>query len=463
MDRVSGVNINSSRRTAVARAWWVTRRHPVITGIAVVILSCIGSYWWSHFAAGARYPLFDLRIYSAAVHYWTAGNDIYEYAQFDSVNGTLGFTYPPLAALLMSPMAVLSWPIVATLTVAAIVACGVWCVRLCLRERISLPTRAQWVATGVGTAVIFALGPINQTLEFGQINLFLAVLVLGDLLVLGRRDSPWAGIGVGLAMAVKLTPGIFLLYFLLARQWRAMAVAVGTAVAATVGAALVAPVETWDFFTSLVFSDRTGYVGATANQSLNGLLARFAYPGPPSHLLWLTVVAVVGFVAVKRIRVALARRDRLGAITLTGLAGALISPVSWTHHFVWVIPAAVIVVARLLRTAQGMMAHPPAGTAAAVIARLRPVTGSIALAGTGLFILAFDTRVMFDLPGVDYTNLSAVSILAGSLLMFWSLAALFVLPLGVPFRPAGLSCRATAVRLRRPVMIEAGGPAGSRR
>lgn len=440
-------------------AWGAARRHPVITGIGIVMLCLSGSYWWSHFVAGARYPLFDLRIYRAAVQYWTAGNDIYDYSQYDMVNGTLGFTYPPLAAVLMAPMTVLSWPVMSTLTVLAILVCGALCVRFCLRERVTLPPRKMWVAAGVGTAVVFALEPIRQTAEFGQINVFLAALVLGDLLVLGRRDSRWTGVGVGLAMALKLTPGIFLLYFLLSRQWRATAVAVGVAVAATLAAALVAPGETWKFFTSLVFSDRTGYVGATANQSINGLLARFAYPGPPSHLLWLTAVAVVVFVAVKRIRTALARHDRLGAITLTGLVGALISPVSWTHHFVWVIPAVVIVGARLLRTAQQMLVAPPAGGAAAVWAQLRPVTGSIALALSGLLILGFDTRVMFELPGVDYSNLSVFSVLAGSLLMFWSLAALCVLPLGVPRRPAGLSWRETAARLhRRP-----GRPAGSRR
>ena len=435
MGQVSGEIISKRRAGTVSAVRLSARRHPMITGIGVVMLCCIGSYWWAHFAAGARYSLFDLRIYDAAVRHWAAGNDLYGYSQFDSVNGALGFTYPPLAAVLMSPMAVLPWPVVATLTVAAIVACGVCCVWLCLRERLTLPTRAQWVATGVGTAVVFALVPISQTLEFGQINLFLAALVLGDLLVLGRRDSRLAGIGVGLAMAVKLTPGVFLLYFLLTRAWRAMAVAVGTAVVATLAAALLAPGETWDFFTSLVFSDRTGYAGATANQSVNGLLARFAYPGPPSSLLWLSVVAVVAVVAVLRIRTALARRDRLGAITLTGLAGVLISPVSWTHHFVWVIPAVIIVGARLLRVVQGMVADPRTGSVAAVIRRLRPAAGSIALAATGLVILGFDTRVMFKLPGVDYTNRSVLAMLAGSLLMFWSLAALCALPLGGPGRP----------------------------
>ena len=411
----------------------------------------MASYWWSHLLAGARYPLFDLRIYDAAVRYWANGNDLYAYAQFDSVNGTLGFTYPPLAAALMSPMAVLDWPVVSTLTVVAILACGAFCVWVCLRERWTLPSRATWVAGGIGTAVAFALEPIRLNLGFGQINLFLGALVLGDLLVLGRRNSRWTGVGIGLAMAVKITPGIFLLYLLLARQWRAAVVAVATAAGTTLGAALIAPAETRQFFGSLLFSDRTGYVGATANQSINGLIARFAYPAPPSRLLWLGAVVLVGIIAVVRIRAALRRDDRLAALTLTGLAGVLVSPVSWAHHFVWVIPAVVVVAAQLWHTTTSLIVAAGNGNPGGLFARLRPAIGSIVLTVSGLLILGFDTRVMFGLPGVDYTSLSPIRMLLGSLLMFWSLAALCLLPLGVPRYPTGLSWSERFTRLRAPL------------
>ena len=74
---------------------------------------------------------------------------------------------------------------------------------------------------GVATAFAFTLEPFRQTLSFGQINIYLGLLVLVDLLVLGRRGSKWTGIGIGLATAIKLTPGIFIIYLLVVGRWRA--------------------------------------------------------------------------------------------------------------------------------------------------------------------------------------------------------------------------------------------------
>ena len=92
---------------------------------------------------------------------------------------------------------------------------------LVLRERIRLPKPLMFAVAGVATAFAFTLEPFRQTLSFGQINIYLGLLVLVDLLVLGRRGSKWTGVGIGLATAIKLTPGIFIIYLLVVGRWRA--------------------------------------------------------------------------------------------------------------------------------------------------------------------------------------------------------------------------------------------------
>lgn len=411
---------------------WITAARWRVTGLASVFIAfcALISYLWAHWHVGPHVQQFDLQIYFRAVHYWADGGSIYDYAQYDRVQISLGFTYPPLAAVLMYPMAAVSWPIVKTVTLLAIVAAAAACTFLSLRERFDLRVRPMLFVTALATCAAFDLEPIRETLAFGQINLFLATLVMADLLVLGRRQSKWTGLGIGLAMAIKLTPGIFLLYLILARQWRAVVVALGTAIGASLVAAVVAPTETWQFFTTLLWqSDRVGYLGNAANQSVNGLLSRFAYPGQASHLVWIVAVLVLGALAVRRIRFALHRGDQLAAITICGLTGVLISPVSWPHHLVWVLPAAIMLLARLFTAVEFSLVAPPVRGWKAV-SRLRPLAGPIVLALSGVLALGFDARSVFKLPDVDFSQASPFAVMAASLPMFWVLAALLLLPIG---------------------------------
>ena len=156
------------------------------------------------------------------MNWWARGNDLYCYGVADPVMGLLGFTYPPFAAVLMAPMATLGWPAVRALTVVGILAAGVVMVHLCLGERLRPPTRLVWPVVHGRLRAAFLLQPWRQTLGMGQINLFLAVLVLADVSGPGASGQPWAGVGVGLAMAIKIVPGVFLIYFAVTRQWRAM-------------------------------------------------------------------------------------------------------------------------------------------------------------------------------------------------------------------------------------------------
>ena len=75
-----------------------------------------------------------------------------------------------------------------------------------------------------------------------------------------------------------------------------------------------------------------------SNQSLRGFLARLPVDAVASYLWIVCVLAVLVFWAW-RVRQNAGRRD--GGLALTGVLGCLISPVTWVHHCVWLLPALV--------------------------------------------------------------------------------------------------------------------------
>ncbi|MFI7487863.1 glycosyltransferase family 87 protein [Micromonospora echinaurantiaca] len=292
---------------------------------------------------GLVHDFFDLKIYMRAMDWWAAGNPLYDYVQPDRVQGELYFTYPPFSALLLLPFGAL--PLGATvaiftaLTVLAVVVTTRWLV-LPVIDRHHLPRLFTLV---VAVLLVLAVESTRETITFGQINMLLVVLILADLLFAVPQRRKWAGVGVGLATALKLFPGIFIVYLLATRRWRAAIVASVTAAAATLLAAALAPRDSWRFWThELWATDRVGRTDYTGNQSLFGLLSRITAPEQPSRLGWLLLVAVVaGYGLWRAVRAARAG-DALAGLALTGLVGALVSPITWTHHIYWFIPAVVV-------------------------------------------------------------------------------------------------------------------------
>jgi hypothetical protein len=180
-----------------------------------------------------------------------------------------------------------------------------------------------------------------DTVSFGQINVLLVALVFADARLL-RTGNRSAGVLIGLAAAVKLTPAMFIGYLLLTRRWRAAATAAGTAAGATLLAAVVAPAASRLFWTEALWdTERIGSLSYVSNQSLMGVLARLD-PDPPRGAWLLLVAATVAVWAVRAHRIPAAHND-LAGFALTAVAGCLISPITWVHHLVWLIPALVIV------------------------------------------------------------------------------------------------------------------------
>ncbi len=326
---------------------------------------------------GLKHDFLDLKIYMRAMDWWAAGHPLYDYVQPDRVQGELYFTYPPVSALLLRPFALLplglTIAVFTALTVLGVVVTTRWLLAPVV-ARHGLP---RVFTVTVGVLLVFAVESTRETITFGQINMLLVVLILADLLFAVPQGRRWAGVGVGLATALKLYPGIFIVYLLATRRWRDAAVASATAAGATLLAAAVAPADSWRFFThELWATDRVGRTDYTGNQSLFGLLSRLTAPTEPSRVLWLALALLVAGYGLWRAARAARAGDALTGLTLTGLVGALVSPITWTHHIYWFVPAVVL----LADAALGTDPATPAG------ARRRRWLAGLAV-GTGALIV----------------------------------------------------------------------------
>ncbi len=192
-------------------------------------------------------------------------------------------------------------------------------------------------------ALALATVPVVLTLHLGETDLIVTALVATD--VLRRRDGGRTqGVGVGLAAAIKLTPLIFVVYLWATGRVRAAAVAMGTFAVTVVAGFLLLPADSHAFWLGGVFlrSRRVGNAIDLADQSLAGVIARVA--GGSGQGLGLWYVAAT-FTAVAGLAVAVwahRRGHRLAGAVCCGITGLLVSPISWTHHWVWAVPLLVL-------------------------------------------------------------------------------------------------------------------------
>lgn len=301
--------------------------------------------------AATRHGFFDLKVYYGALRYWLhEDGHIYDWLK---PNSSYGFTYPPFAALTMAPMAYVSWPVAIGINATATIVAGglvLWWLVDPIARRMGW---TRWFAFAVAACLAAAFEPVRETFTFGQVNLLLLFLVAADLLFLVAGNSRWAGVGIGLATAIKLTPGIFIVYLLITRRWRAALVASATAAAATLLAAALAVDATREFWTSALWNvDRVGSLAFVSNQSWQGVVARLA-PTRPSTLAWLALVVATLAIWAWRCRAAAGARDEATGLALTGVAQCLVSPVTWVHHLVWLLPAVVLLVDNAMAASAG--------------------------------------------------------------------------------------------------------------
>jgi alpha-1,2-mannosyltransferase len=284
-------------------------------------------------------PPVDLAVYLRAAKMFATGGGLYDNGWGGPLAVPLPYTYPPVWAGLLSPVGWLPWRIVSVAWTVLDIALLAWIVRLCFRRFLDRKgeTRSVWLVVIVIAAALTT--PIASVFWFGQLGIVLTAACLAD--VVPERTRLPRGVLVGFAAALKLTPGIFAVYWLATKRWRPALTAAATSIGLWLAAAIARPDLSRQFWTDVVFrNERVGDARFVSNQSVHGWLVRSGWSEP---LLWAFLVGVLLFIGLGRARVAHTAGDELAAATIIGLTALLVSPVSWIHHGVWIVPAAGVV------------------------------------------------------------------------------------------------------------------------
>ncbi|MFI7605425.1 glycosyltransferase 87 family protein [Micromonospora sp. NPDC049366] len=387
--------------------------------------------------AAVRHGFFDLQVYYGALNFWVhGGGEIYDYLRPLT---QYGFTYPPFAALVMLPMAYVPWAAAIAISVTATVvvtALVFWWLIDPIARRAGW---TRWYALAVALCLAAAFEPMRETVNFGQVNMLLLFLVAVDLLRLLPAGNRWAGIGIGLATAIKLTPGIFIVYLLVTRRWRAAFTAMATAAGASLLAGALFPNASREFWTEALWNTgRVGELAFVSNQSLRGVVARLD-PQHPSTVAWLVLVLGTLALWAWRSRAAVAAGDEATGLALTGAVMCLVSPVTWVHHLVWLLPALILLVDNAMAA--------PGGS------RRRRLLLVAALVGYALL----SSRIVWfwekDFTGVD-------GFLGSNTYVWISLALLAFLPVRRAVAPGGSPVEAAGVAQLD--QVDGGTPVGER-
>ncbi|MEU6991572.1 glycosyltransferase 87 family protein [Streptomyces sp. NPDC046465] len=276
----------------------------------------------------------DTLVYRAEGAAVADGGDLYG---FTVTPWQLPATYPPFAAILFVPTTWLPLGALKAVFLAGNVVLLAVLVRLSCRLA-GLPARTAPLCAA--TALALWLEPVFQTVVFGQINLALACLILWDL-----TRPPGAvgkGFALGVAAGIKLTPAVFIAYLFLRGRTREALTALASLTGTVLLGALVLPAASMEFFTRRVFeTGRVGKAWIIDNQSLQGLIARLLHAAEPGAA-WAVPAALTAAVGLWLVRRA---PGEAHALLLTAFTTVLISPISWSHHWVWCVPLLAVLVA----------------------------------------------------------------------------------------------------------------------
>jgi alpha-1,2-mannosyltransferase len=319
--------------------------------LQLVALAALGYAGWR--LVGHTPYRIDIDVYRMGGQAWLDDHPLYANgAQFHTPIGlNLPFTYPPLAAIVFCPFAWLGLP-VASVTITLITLALLLVSTMIVLTRLDAWSTARvvpgpaWLRRWWLTALIVAgaaiwLEPIKANFAFGQINVVLMTLVIADCL---PRRTPWPrGLLLGLGMALKLTPAVFLLYFLLRRDNRAALISIASFLAATAGGFALAWRDSWQYWTdTLGHTDRIGAASLNTNQNIAGALARLGLGDHERFLPWVAACLLVLGLTVWATRRVLRAGEPTLAVICIALFGLVVSPVSWSHHWVWMLPTVLV-------------------------------------------------------------------------------------------------------------------------
>jgi alpha-1,2-mannosyltransferase len=308
----------------------VTRPRTAALAVALALLAAAVAVLVYQHNTGWMY---DAKVYRtggwAALH----GLDVYR-------DVPPAFTYTPFAALLFAPLTLLPLNGIGFVLTAVSVLCleaSVW---------LALPRDARrWALWLPASALAIWLDPVSLTLLLGQVNLVLVLLVLLDLSL--PDGSRWKGVGTGLATAIKLTPAFFVVYLALTRRFRAAAVAGGTFAATVAAGFAVLPTDALRYWGgTFLDSTRVGLPQNVRSQSLRSLVVRWAHTTQGVTPVWAVLAVAAAAAALWLAARAHRRGDELLAVCVCATATLLVSPITWQHHWVWMVPFLLWLLAR---------------------------------------------------------------------------------------------------------------------
>ncbi|HZA12308.1 mannosyltransferase [Mycobacterium sp.] len=319
-----------------------------LTAVAPLLLavSVAARFAWTFVVRnGANFV--DLHVYVGGAATIGTPNRLYDYVySAQTPDFPLPFTYPPFAAVIFYPLHLLPFGLLAFCWQLGTIAALYGVVRLSQR----LLGRGDHRQAMLWTAVGIWIEPLRSTLDYGQINVLLVLAVLYAV-----YSTRWwlSGLLVGLAAGVKLTPAISGLYFLGVRRW-GTAIFAAAVFFATVGVSLLVLGDQSRFYFTDLLGDanRVGPIGTSFNQSWRGGISRILGHDAGYGPLVLAAIAVTAVLALAAWR-AVGADDRLGEIVVVQLFGLLLSPISWTHHWVWLLPTMIWLLVGPLRDRTG--------------------------------------------------------------------------------------------------------------
>ncbi len=282
----------------------------------------------------------DLQVNFGEADLWLHGLPVYASAP------RLGIWWPPFAVLLVAPFA-------AVAHVSAALAKAAWAVAsvACVGWSLAALPRDRWRPVLLAVAAVAV--PLNRNFEDLNLNAILLALLVAAAADLAQGREARSGMWIGAATALKVFPGLLLIYLAYRRQWRGVAAGATVAAGLTVGALLpygvpgaLRALGRW-----VANGASTGWTLLGSNQSLAALTARLGLPPLAVALLDLACLALA-FTALRRPKVANPAFEELAVVML---AAVLLSPIAWVHYFLLALPAWVVA----LRLPLAVRAAPP--------------------------------------------------------------------------------------------------------
>lgn len=307
--------------------------------VLAVVFFCAMAYY----AHGiVKWPT-DVDVYRLGADTFLHGHSIYTQLPVSPVGGALPYTYPPFSAVMFTPLAIvppaIGYPLLTGVTCLGLIPI-VLAYRKTSPELRGLLAK-PWMVLAACCVLVVA-HPVANTIFWGQINVLLMMLVALDVL---WPNPKWPrGALIGIAAAIKLTPAGFVLIFLLRKDFRAVVVSFLSFLLMTAIAFVLMPGDSWLYWTDRIFHASGMNIGPIhANEAVVSSYVKLGLSG--STLVAVGGASVLAVAAMTWLGTQRALKDgnlpmALG-VNATGVL--LLSPISWSHHWILALPTAALI------------------------------------------------------------------------------------------------------------------------